>query len=118
MAWRCRARRELCNRLCRRAGQPAPCTLESITDLDVERLRGVPAGVGLGPVDLDEGRVGVRVAVARVDAQLLARRTLRPPLRRQPRGPLRLRRILRPRAFSKISNSLNFLFNNMLIFKR
>ena len=41
MAWRCRARRELCNRLCRRAGQPAPCTLESITDLDVERLRGV-----------------------------------------------------------------------------
>ena len=40
-SWRSRARRELCNRLCRREGQVAPSTFESITDLDVERLRSV-----------------------------------------------------------------------------
>ena len=36
--WRARARRELCNRLCRREGQPEPTGLASITDLDVEGL--------------------------------------------------------------------------------
>ena len=38
VAWRTRARRELCNRLCRREGQPEPTGLASITDLDVEGL--------------------------------------------------------------------------------
>ena len=38
VAWRTRARRELCNRLCRREGQPKPTGLASITDLDVEGL--------------------------------------------------------------------------------
>ena len=37
-AWRARARRELCNRLCRREGQPEPAGVDSITDLDVECL--------------------------------------------------------------------------------
>jgi hypothetical protein len=38
VAWRTRARRALCNRLCRREGQPEPAGSASITDLDVERL--------------------------------------------------------------------------------
>ena len=38
VAWRTRARRELCNRLYRREGQPEPTGLASITDLDVEGL--------------------------------------------------------------------------------
>ena len=38
VAWRARARRELCNRLCPREGQPEPTGLASITDLDVEGL--------------------------------------------------------------------------------
>ena len=38
MALRARARRELCNRLCRREGQPEPAGVDSITDLDVECL--------------------------------------------------------------------------------
>jgi hypothetical protein len=39
VAWRTRARRALCNRLCRREGQPEPAGSASITDLDVERLK-------------------------------------------------------------------------------
>ena len=39
VAWRTRARRELCNRLCRREGQPEPAGFASITDLDVECLK-------------------------------------------------------------------------------
>eukprot|EP00964_Phaeocystis_antarctica_P023392 scaffold13093_cov57-Phaeocystis_antarctica.AAC.1 len=35
VAWRTRARRALCNRLCRREGQPEPTGFASITDLDV-----------------------------------------------------------------------------------
>ena len=36
----------------------------------LHRLRGGPPGVGLGAVHLEEGGVRVRVAVARVGAQL------------------------------------------------
>ena len=50
VAWRGRARRELCNRLCRREGQPAPCTLGGITDLDVEQLRSVAPPWAVVPV--------------------------------------------------------------------
>jgi hypothetical protein len=39
VAWRTRARRALCNRLCRREGQPEPAGSASITDLNVERLK-------------------------------------------------------------------------------
>ena len=39
VAWRTRARRALCNRLCRREGQPELAGSASITDLDVERLK-------------------------------------------------------------------------------
>ena len=39
VAWRTRARRELCDRLCRREGQPGPARLADITDLDVKRLQ-------------------------------------------------------------------------------
>jgi hypothetical protein len=38
VAWCARARRELCNRLCCREGQPEPTGVASITDLDVEVL--------------------------------------------------------------------------------
>ena len=39
VAWCARARRELCNRLCRRKGRLEPADFASITDLDVERLQ-------------------------------------------------------------------------------
>jgi hypothetical protein len=39
VAWCARARRELCNRLCCREGQPEPAGVASITDLNVERLK-------------------------------------------------------------------------------
>eukprot|EP00964_Phaeocystis_antarctica_P129944 scaffold93775_cov62-Phaeocystis_antarctica.AAC.6 len=39
VAWGARARRELCNRLCRREGQPRPARFDDITDLDVECLQ-------------------------------------------------------------------------------
>ena len=35
VAWCAHARRELCNRLCQREGQPEPAGVDSITDLDV-----------------------------------------------------------------------------------
>ena len=38
-AWRARARRELCNRLCHREGRPKPTGFAGITDLDVECLQ-------------------------------------------------------------------------------
>ena len=39
MAWRARARRELCGRLTHRKGQPKPTGFADITDLDVECLQ-------------------------------------------------------------------------------
>ena len=38
-AWRARARRELCNRLCHREGRPKPTGFADITDLDVDCLQ-------------------------------------------------------------------------------
>ena len=38
VAWCTHARRELCNRLCHREGQPEPAGVATITDLDVECL--------------------------------------------------------------------------------
>ena len=38
VAWCAHARRELCNRLCQREGQPEPAGVDSITDLDVKCL--------------------------------------------------------------------------------
>ena len=35
VAWCAHVRRYLCNRLCRREGQPEPAGVDSITDLDV-----------------------------------------------------------------------------------